>query len=213
MTDDADPPGPSPEPDARLARLTAMRPGGFPFGVPGERRCSFCQRREASVEHLVTARGTFICESCVALAQQSIAGARSEQRLIRLKPRLHGPEDRAVAEAAIEHAYEALFGAEATDDSRIPALEDGDALRETLSEVRVRFPQREQMDVTVDSIRFLDVDEAEVRFSLYFAANMPIGPTNETGHAVLIDGSWRVARETWCRLITRIGVQCPPAMP
>jgi hypothetical protein len=63
--------------------------------------------------------------------------------------------------------------------------------------------------VFVDYIRFIDEDEAEVRFTLTLGgAGVP--QLNETGFAVLTDDGWRMARATWCGLAGRIGVECPP---
>jgi hypothetical protein len=37
----------------------------------------------------------------------------------------------------------------------------------------------------------------------------PSGLT-QTGHAVLVEGEWKVSRDTWCRRVSMAGVQCPP---
>jgi hypothetical protein len=189
-----------------------MRPPGMPFGVLGQagsRRCAFCNRREASVGHFVSARGTYVCDACIIEARELLDTAPAETRILRLKPAQHSPDDRASAESAIEAAFEAVFGS-APETGRSDAIEGGTRLAATMQEVRARVPQRDQMDVAVDSIRFVDIDEAEVRFSLYFAGGMPTGGMAEVGHAVLDGDTWKVSRETWCRLISRIGVQCPP---
>jgi hypothetical protein len=45
-------------------------------------KCSFCRKHSTEVDKLVAGPGVFICDGCVALASQIIAGAAgSEQRL------------------------------------------------------------------------------------------------------------------------------------
>jgi hypothetical protein len=174
------------------------------------------------VQHLVRAREVYICESCVALAQQAVAEA-GDQRLVRIKPRPRRPDDRDAAEAAVEDAFETVFSADAAVELRCAAIEGGTNLAETMAEVSERFTAAAGLDVAVEQVRFLSDDEAEVSFVLLFpggpgpGAFAPIGPMGpgtarlaEVGHAVLVDGAWKVARETYCRLVQRVGVQCPP---
>jgi ClpX C4-type zinc finger len=198
----------APPSEARLVAASPMGMGWSPFGVGGPRRCSFCGRREDVVEHLVHARGVYICDACVGLAQKDLAEA-GNRRMVRIKPRYAGPSDRDAAEDAVESAFETVFSSDASDAERRDAIEGGANLAVAMQQVRERFPARAQMDISVESVRFLGDDEAEVHFRLIFRG--PMGGMAETGYAVHRDGAWKVARETWCRLVSRIGVQCPPA--
>jgi hypothetical protein len=172
----------------------------------GPRRCSFCGRREDAVEHLVQARGVYICDGCVALAQEAIARAPGDRRRLRIRPRLALPENRDAAEEAIERAFETAFVGDAPTSERCDAIEGGANLGPTIEQANARFPRRE-LDFSVEYIRFLEETEAEVHMVFIWPGD---GRYPETGHAMLAGGTWKVARTTWCGLVRRIGVQCPP---
>jgi hypothetical protein len=197
---------------ARIVAAPATAMSWSPFGRGGPRRCSFCGRRESSVEHLVHSRGAYICERCVAQAREAIA-AHGEQRLVRIKPRPDVPPDRSAAEDAIERAFETVFNPDTTVAERCAAIESGANLGPAMQQIRQRISASHSMDVSVEYIRFLDADEAEVHFVMVFPGGSPIPRLAETGHAVLTDDGWKVSRETWCGLVGRIGVQCPPPPP
>ncbi len=137
-----------------------------PFGPGGPRRCSFCNRREDVVQHLVRSRDAEICEDCLDLARGAIAAASPDQKSLRIR-------------------------------------------RASLQEVAQRLPRGQRPDTFVDHVRFLSEDEAEVHFVIvYPGPSAPRFP--QSGYAVVSDGRWKVARETWCRLVAQIGVRCPP---
>lgn len=202
-------PMPSP-PQASLHVAAAA--GGLRWGRVGSgdpRRCSFCGRRDQSVGHLVRSRTASICDRCVVEIGVLLSGADTGQRSMRFKPALSGPADRAAAERDIEAAYEQVFDDDAPPDRRASAIEDGANLVESILEAERRAPVRGDIDVFVDYIRFIDENEAEVRFTLTLGgAGLP--QLNETGFAELTDNRWRMARSTWCSLAGRVGVQCPP---
>jgi ClpX C4-type zinc finger len=181
-----------------------------PFGVGGSRRCSFCRRREDSVRYLVRSRDAYVCDECIALAAEAIAAAPSDRKLLRIRPRGTAPGDRDAAEAEVEYAFETAIGGDTPDDDRLQLIEGGSNLRAALLEVRERLPGNQRPDVFVEFVRFLGDDEAEVHFVLVFNGGTPAARFPDVGHAVLSDGRWKVARETWCRLVGRVGVECPP---
>jgi hypothetical protein len=49
-------------------------------------------------------------------------------------------------------------------------------------------------DITVEKVRFVDVDEAEVSLGIWIAGNT--APMVQPAHAVLVDGTWKVSRST-----------------
>jgi hypothetical protein len=100
-------------------------------------------------------------------------------------------------------------GGEASDEERCASIEGGSNLGPTLREAEQRRPWPARIDISIDSVRFIAENEAEVHFVLL----LPQGPMMRvpyTGHAILVDGAWKVARSTYCDLVSRIGVQCPP---
>jgi hypothetical protein len=64
--------------------------------------------------------------------------------------------------------------------------------------------------VTANVVRFVNDHEARVLFTITVGA--PLNQTfgGRTGRAVLVDGAWKVARETFCEFMQMAGVQCPP---
>jgi ClpX C4-type zinc finger len=182
---------------------------GFGFGGGGARRCSFCSRREAAVAKLVQSRGAYICDRCVDLAANAI-DEDSTERVIRIRPRSRLTIDRDDAEEEIERAFETVFAAPVSDQDRCNAIESGDDLLPTMAEVRVRFPARDQVDIAVNAIRFLDDTEAEVGYALILPGQAHPGMQMPQGYAVQHNGRWKVARETYAAAVARIGVQLPP---
>jgi hypothetical protein len=173
------------------------------------RRCSFCGRREKGVEHLVRVRVTYICDRCVAQAREAIASAPPGQRLLRMRPTPGRVSDRDAAEEAIEHAFETAFDADAPIADRCRAIEQGANLASAMEELRARYAPAQNVDVSVDYVRFVSDDEAEVRYSLQLPQFGSSGLA-QTGYAVLVDGEWQMSRDTWCNLVSMAGVQCPP---
>jgi hypothetical protein len=190
---------------ASLISSTSL--GGGMAGGP--LRCSVCGRREMAVEHLVRARGVHICDRCVAQASEALAAASPGQKVVRIRPAPAHFGDREAAEAAVEEAFETVFNAQAPIQQRCRAIEHGDNLGETFEQARQRHPGAGTLDVSVDSVRFLSEDEAEVQFTLWLAgfghSGMP-----RSGHAVRVGDGWMVARDTWCGLVRMVGVECPP---
>jgi hypothetical protein len=161
------------------------------------------------VEHLVRARGgTYICDRCVAQAREAISTAAPGEKMLRIRPMPGQVADRDGAELAVEQAYETLFDQELPIPERCAAIAGGANLTTAMQELNDRYPARD-VDVSVDSMRFVSEDEAEVRFVLHLAQFGPAGLAR-TGHAVLVGGEWKVARETWCELARLGGVTCPP---
>jgi ClpX C4-type zinc finger len=175
----------------------------------GPLRCSVCGRREAAVEHLVRARGIHICDRCVAQASEALAAVEPGQKVVRIRPAHARVDDRETAEAAVEDAFETVFDGRVPIERRCHAIENGDNLAATFEQARQRRPGTGPLDVSVDSVRFLSEDEAEVRFTLWLSgfghSGMP-----RAGHAVRVGDEWKVARDTWCALISMVGVECPP---
>lgn len=162
--------------------------GGAWSGGDESRRCSFCGRREEAIEHLVRGRsGSHICERCVAQAHEAIGAAPPGQKLVRIRPDPTRVTDRDDAEEAIERAFETVFSSESSTEQKCRAIERGGNLATAMEEVLARYGPARNMDVSVDYVRFVSEDEAEVHFVLLPGRFGPTGLT-QTGHAVLVDG-------------------------
>ena len=178
-------------------------------GGETRRRCSFCGRREEAVKHLVRARGVYICDRCVAQADEAVASAAPDQKLLRIRPAVGHIADRDAAEVAVEQAFETVFGGGNSDEEVCQAIEQGDNLGPAIEEARQRNPGTRVLDMSVDYVRFLTEDEAEVHFTLWLSQFGSSG-LPQTGHAVKVGDDWKVSRDTWCGLVRISGVECPP---
>jgi hypothetical protein len=123
------------------------------------------------------------------------------------------PGDPESARAAIDDAYANMMTADETGN--VVAVDGGSNLGACLEEARDRHRVRVRdgapgATVKVAKVRFVNDHEARVLFTISVGA-----PVNQTfpervGRAVLVDGEWRVARETFCEFMQMAGVQCPP---
>lgn len=190
------------------AEMVGIAGYGSSGGGGGRRRCSFCGRRDDAVEHLVRARGASICDRCVAQAHEAIASASAGQRSLRIRPVPVRPADRDGAELAVERAFETVFNAEIPVAERCGAIEGGANLASAMQEVADRYAPARDMDISVDYVRFLSEDEAEVHFVLLLS-QFGVSGLARTGHAVRIGEEWTVSRDTWCALVGMVGVECP----
>ncbi len=64
--------------------------------------------------------------------------------------------------------------------------------------------------MTADFVRFVIDLVARVSFTVVVGPprNMHLG--DRLGRAFLVDGIWKVARETFCQIMQVAGVECPP---
>lgn len=172
--------------------------------------CDFCGRRSEAVPRVVRARRALICADCLELAAGAIREAPSNRRRLRIRPRHPRPADLDAAEQEVQEAYETCYCSEYPDAARLAVLEGGEELAETMAaarEARRALRGTTDMDVSVEDVRFVNEDEAEVSFVLLFpSVVLPRMP--ERGRAVLVEGRWKVARDTWCRLVQSLGVPC-----
>lgn len=118
------------------------------------------------------------------------------------------PKDEEQARAEILAAFSAAYGAAPTDDA-LAFVEDGASIAEVAGVATERYPEyRGKLVLAAEELRFIDVDEAAVRFTL----NVKDGVgtlARGVGRAVLRDGAWLVSRATFCSLLALGAVYCP----
>jgi hypothetical protein len=121
------------------------------------------------------------------------------------------PHDEAAARDAIDAAFAAMTTREG---DALPAVEGGHNLGPSLTEAQSRAPGHGQPSspdaatITVDRLRFVSTEEAVVVYTLALVGGFTLA--GRAGRAVLIDGEWKVARDTFCELMSMAGVVCPP---
>lgn len=91
-------------------------------------------------------------------------------------------------------------------ETTVSILEDGEALRDTIEQVRTE-PGSENHSARVDAVQLVDDAHALVTFSIFTGESLTLG--NQQGAAVKIDGTWRVSRATYCATISLGTVSCP----
>jgi hypothetical protein len=126
------------------------------------------------------------------------------------------PEDEVAARASISQAF-ADMGEVDEDNGTIPSVEGSEGLavcREQATELaRARFGgQVPEVTVAfvVDTVRYLNDHEAVVTYTAQITGSLNITLGNRPGRAIVVDGKWKVTRETFCEWAQVGGVQCPP---
>ena len=121
-------------------------------------------------------------------------------------PTSRAPSDEDAARAGVEAAFTGMQ--ELSDDAMVN-VEGGERLGLTLRDLHQRFGGTARTAVhRVERVAFLSDTEAAVWFSVWLGAS-PYLPTHR-GAAVLEDGRWKVSRATFCALLARVGIACPP---
>lgn len=108
----------------------------------------------------------------------------------------------------------AAFRQAFTGTSRDPlaAVQDGVVLRGAVEQAGHAWPEvAVTIQVGLGEVAFLDDVRAAVQYQLSWSGAGEFGP--QLGYAVRERGKWKVARDTYCRLLDLPGVQYPPAPP
>ncbi|AZG45791.1 hypothetical protein [Gordonia insulae] len=108
----------------------------------------------------------------------------------------------ATADAAvtkeITDAYTVFFNGQTPPDQRAALIESGAAFTPVLQGL-TQNPQSMQTTVNVKSVTLVDDTHADVSYDLLMAGN-PALP-DQSGQAVKVDGTWKVADDTFCALM------------
>lgn len=128
-----------------------------------------------------------------------------------LPPPGEAPANPDVATVEVVAAFvQAFTGGQADPDAALAAVQDGPALRPAVEQARRNFPEAVTTSrPTVGEVVFLEPTTAAVTFALSYRGGINFG--DQIGYAVLVDGRWRVARETYCTVMSWAGADCPPA--
>jgi Clp amino terminal domain, pathogenicity island component len=169
----------------------------FAFATP-QSTCALCARPKWELRHYVRAANTLICDDCIERSRQALTGASDQE--VPVAPLIEEGESREEAVEQIVAAFRLVYTGDAQAD-REEALEDGPELLPLGEKAAERFPGV-QATFALHRIRFRGPDGADVYFSI---SGLPM-----IGRARLLDGRWKVTRETWCQTMARAGIECPP---
>jgi hypothetical protein len=113
--------------------------------------------------------------------------------------------DEAAAQAQIIANWEKFFTPGTSVDERVALLQDGSALRAAIEQSATN-PLQQQASAKVTQVTFTSPTEATVTYDVYL--NGTVALPNSQGMAVLQGGTWKVAQQSFCSLIS-LGVSGP----
>ncbi|HXQ44499.1 MAG TPA: hypothetical protein VN816_07655, partial [Acidimicrobiales bacterium] len=88
--------------------------------------------------------------------------------------------------------------------------EGGELLAPCLKDAQERHAALRRKDHTIVTERIEFIDEG--RALVWFAPSVEgISTESRRGEAVVVGSAWKMARTTFCELMTSAGVECPPS--
>ena len=126
-------------------------------------------------------------------------------------PGAEQPADPAAARAEIERLFGVRY-ADRTDEERLAGLDDPTGMREVYEQLRTG-PYAEQVlgsRVVFRDLVFLSATRAAVQYTTEIPGYPPDGVGQQFGEVVLVDGKWKITRESVCRDVQLAGITCPP---
>jgi len=120
------------------------------------------------------------------------------------------PADPAAARAEIEQLFGVRY-ADMTDDDRLARLDDTTGMREVYEQL-VNTSFREQVlgsRTVFHDLVFLSATRAAVWYETEIPGYPPQAFDRQFGEVVLVEGSWKLARESVCRDVQLAGITCP----
>ncbi|MCM3920688.1 hypothetical protein ND748_03220 [Frankia sp. AiPs1] len=118
------------------------------------------------------------------------------------------PAEVAAAAAEVKAAFTTAFTGGQDVETVLAAVDDGAALRSTLATVRELHPRpTASARVLVGEPVFSDPTHASLPFEVVLSSAPSYG--TQLGEAVLVDGRWKVARSSYCAVMSWAGVFCP----
>lgn len=122
------------------------------------------------------------------------------------------PADPAGARAEIEQLFGVRYS-DLTDADRIARLDDPTGMREVYDRL-VNSSYREQVlgsRTVFHDVVFLSATRAAVQYETEIPGYPPQAFGLQFGEVFLVDGRWKLARESVCRDVQLAGITCPPA--
>src|ERR1700760_4866124 len=104
--------------------------------------------------------------------------------------------------AAVTSTFVTLFNGAAPLDQRLALLQNGDPLAQALSALATS-PLLKQTSATVSKVTLTSPTQAQVIYTVLLSGT-PVFK-DQSGTAVQVNGSWKVAASTFCNLLTAAG--------
>ena len=120
------------------------------------------------------------------------------------------PEDLESSSTAIRAAFARLATFDVPDD--LDFVQGGRGLGECLRAVRRSNFGSLIGELKVTEVFFLSATSAVVRWQVEMRSTVQRSHASFDGRAVRVDGGWFVERGTFCELVGRLGIECPPLL-
>jgi hypothetical protein len=111
---------------------------------------------------------------------------------------------------AITAAFDRVFESATPDAARLAGIMDNAGLEAVAYEMRTRDQGHllDTVKVHVDAVQFVPPSLANVDFAI--TSTKIKGRTPFPGQAVRDGSEWKISRATFCTVVGKVGVQCPP---
>jgi hypothetical protein len=118
------------------------------------------------------------------------------------------PADEAAARAAVTATVMAWAEAVRSGGARFDLIDDPHGLDVAVGEARRNVPRElAEHSVEVSLVQFLDATHAQVTYTLLVPGN---AFRDRVGQVVLVNGTWKLTRETICTDLLLASATCPP---
>lgn len=112
------------------------------------------------------------------------------------------PEADAATTTAVTDAYVEFFDSNTPPDRKIALVENGQAFAPTIN-AQAGSPMAQGTTATVSRVALVAPDRAAVTYTVLLNGTPAL--QDQAGSAVKADGTWQVAQETFCSLLTLQG--------
>jgi hypothetical protein len=153
----------------------------------------------------VTATTTGVTTATTVPSVTSVAPTATTATTTAATPSTTAAFDEAAARAQIIANWEKFFTPGTPVDERVALLQNGAALRAAIDQSATN-PLQQQASAKVTQVTFTSPTEATVTYDVYL--NGAVALPNSQGMAVLEGGTWKVAQQSFCSLIS-LGVSGP----
>lgn len=118
------------------------------------------------------------------------------------------PLNPAAAERAIAQAYTQAFTGGQNPAHVLAAVQDCPALADALAQATQNYPEAfATSGVTTGDVIFANPWNASIYYDTTYQGAPDIG--EQIGKAVVVNGQWKVSRETYCGVLSLAGGTCP----
>ncbi|MGH9048842.1 MAG: hypothetical protein ACRDY4_03840 [Acidimicrobiia bacterium] len=122
------------------------------------------------------------------------------------------PADEDAARRQVTEVFVAALSSDTPLDQRIAMVDNSTGLRDAYADAAQWQPQAlADFTVEIHDVRFMNAEEAAVLYELVVPSVAPgLFEQERAGRAVLVNGEWRVSRETVCGILGFAHATCDP---